>query len=124
MARYGWLVGLALMAQAAGAEDLANGARIYGAACASCHYRGGGRVDFGDRSPQMQASPDDLLQVILYGRSPKEGGIGMPAFAPALSDADLAALVAYLRDQVQPGAAWADTLARIPPLRLSGSRDD
>jgi len=72
----------------------------------------------------MRASPDELLQVILYGRSPKEGGIGMPAFAPALSDADLTSMVAYLRDQVQPGTVWTDTLARIPPLRQTGSRDD
>ena len=135
MQRYRWLrVGSAaalalLVGQVAPAQDISPadpdpGHRIYETACSSCHYRGDARVPFGAQSPQMDSTPDDLLQVILYGRSPKEGTIGMPAFAPALTDADLTALVTYLRAEVKPASPWTDLQTSITQIRKTGSRND
>src|SRR5262249_1630365 len=72
-------------------------ARLYTAACASCHYNAtnapiAARPDLALNSAVHLADPSNLTQVILRGISAEEGmpGVVMPAFGGALSDADIA----------------------------------
>lgn len=85
-----------------GTAPLQVGQRVYAERCASCHGLQGrgdgstGRLLAGgvsDLTPALRERADrDLLQAIANGVGP------MPAFSPALSDAEQQALVLYLRD--------------------------
>src|SRR5580692_2157731 len=100
------------------------GQRFYEGACAVCHAVGGPPL-FGSRpslalnSNVHAATPDNLIQVILHGiASPVSSDLGyMPAFRDALSDDQLAQLVAYLRQQFAPQKpAWTglpDAIMRV-----------
>ncbi len=100
------------------------GQRFYEGACAVCHAVGGPPL-FGSRpslalnSNVHAATPDNLIQVILHGiMAPVSSDLGyMPAFGDALSDDQLAELVAYLRQQFAPQKpAWTgvrDTIMRV-----------
>ncbi len=100
------------------------GARTYDAACSSCHYRGEGRAPFGSRGPLADDSPDELLHYILFGKAPEFGEGQMPAFALALSDADVTRLAIWLRSTSKPDAPWTDVEARVAEIRATGQRDD
>ncbi len=99
------------------------GATIWGAACASCHYRGAEKLPFGTRGAPGDSSPDELLTLVLFGKAPEEGEGFMPSFAH-LTDADIARLAAYLRGLSKPDAPWADVTPRLAALRTSGQRED
>lgn len=104
------------------------GATIWGAACASCHYRGAGKPPFGTRGAPADSSPDELLTLVLFGKAPEEGEGFMPGFAH-LTDADIARLAAWLRaqskpDHSKPDAPWDEVPACLADLRTSGQRED
>lgn len=84
------------------ADPVRIGQRIYGERCVSCHgleARGDGPTGrllaggVSDLTPALREKGDGtLLAAIANGTGP------MPAFAPALSDAEQQALILYLRD--------------------------
>jgi mono/diheme cytochrome c family protein len=89
------------------------GAALYAGACAACHELGGRRMAAGQPALSLatalhEDNPRDTVQVILQGLDPPAGvaGPAMPAFADALSDAQVAQLAAYLRARYGPGAPW------------------
>ena len=99
-------------------------ARLYTAACASCHYNSGGaplpvRPDLALNSALSLPDPANLIQVVLRGISAGEGmpGVVMPSFAPALSDTDIARIVAYLRRTRTNLPAWPDLEKEIAAIR-------
>lgn len=101
------------------------GARLYLGACAVCHEVGGLPL-FGSRpslalnSNLHSTRPDNLIQVILHGiNTPAFSDLGyMPGFKDSLTDEQVAALVAYLRQQFAPDKpAWTDLRATIGRLR-------
>jgi nicotinate dehydrogenase subunit B len=105
------------------------GQRFYEGACAVCHAVGGPPL-FGSRpslalnSNMHAATPDNLIQVILHGiMTPVSSDLGyMPAFRDALSDGQLAELVAYLRQQFAPQKpAWTGIPAAIMRVRQGGA---
>ena len=66
--------------------------------------------------------PDNLIQVILYGiTQPASSDLGyMPAFKDSMSDDQIAALVAYLRQQFAPDKpAWSDLPSAVSRIRAS-----
>lgn len=123
-------LGLLLLAPvAAGAQDLVPlrhdlAARVFDAACASCHYRGADRTPFGSRGPLADGSPDELAQYILFGAESDDGEGGMPAFAPVLTDADVTRLVIWLRGTSKPKAPWPNVATSVARMRATGRRDD
>jgi mono/diheme cytochrome c family protein len=99
-------------------------ARLYTAACASCHYNAGSaplavRPDLALNSAVHLSDPSTLIQVILRGISAEEGmpGVVMPAFGGALSDADVARIAAYLRRTRTNLPPWPDLWAKIAEIR-------
>ena len=116
----------AAVAQAAAlAPQPGRAQRLFDGACAACHHDGDGPKLLGVNIPLALNSnlhsdrPDNLLQVIVHGiREPAARDIGfMPAFGPALSDAQIAELAQYMRQRYAPGRpAWRDVpeaLARV-----------
>jgi mono/diheme cytochrome c family protein len=98
-------------------------ARLYLAACASCHYNSGHaplavRPDLALNSALSLPDPTNLIQVVLRGVGAEEGipGVVMPSFA-ALSDADLARIAAYLRRTRTNLPPWPDLEKKIAAMR-------
>ena len=99
------------------------GARLYRAACASCHYNSGAvplaaRPELGLSSALSAAEPTDLVQVILHGIALNEGmsNLLMPTFSN-LSDADIATLCAYLRRSLTDEPAWGALEENVTAIR-------
>jgi mono/diheme cytochrome c family protein len=99
-------------------------ARLYTAACASCHYNAtnaplAARPDLALNSAVHLSDPSNLIQVILRGISAKEGmrDVVMPAFGGALSDADVARIAAYLRRTRTSLPPWPDLVAKTAEIR-------
>jgi nicotinate dehydrogenase subunit B len=101
------------------------GARLYQGACAVCHEVGGLPL-FGSRpslalnSNLHGAQPDNLIQVILHGiAKPAFSDLGyMPAFKDSMSDAQVAELVSFLRNQFAPDKpAWTDVASSVSRIR-------
>ncbi|MCE1193841.1 MAG: molybdopterin-dependent oxidoreductase [Acidovorax sp.] len=117
----------ALVAQAAVQAPLPSAAqRLFNGACAACHHDGDGPQLLGVNIPLALNTnlhsdrPDNLLQVIVHGiREPAARDIGfMPAFGPALSDAQITELAHYLRQRYAPGRlAWGDVPAALARVR-------
>ena len=101
-------------------------ARLYTAACASCHYNGAGqpnplRPDLGLNSAIYLDDPTNLIRVILYGLDAKEGapGVVMPGFA-GWPDGEVARLAAYLRATRTGKAPWPDLEKKVASIRAQG----
>ncbi len=103
----------------------AEGARIYGGACAVCHAPDGPTL-FGVR-PELALNtsvhadrPDNLVRVILEGiMAPAHTALGtMPGFAGTFSDRQVGELVRYIRARFAPDARpWDDVEASVARLR-------
>jgi len=99
-------------------------ARLYTAACASCHYNSGQaplavRPDLALNSALSLPDPTNLIQVVLRGVGAHEGipGVVMPSFAPALSDSDIAHIAAYLRHTRTSLPPWTDLDTKVAAIR-------
>jgi len=102
------------------------GARLYGERCAQCHgERGQGIAGAypalaGNRAVNLGVTAN-LVQVVLNGGfAPATQGhprpFGMPPFALVLSDADVAALLSYVR------SAWGNQAGPVDELTVSRQR--
>ena len=110
----------AKMADAAGAA----GARLFAAACASCHaasaplMRINGRPGLALSSALQGERPDNFIQTVLHGvpwdpASP----VYMPPFADVLDDEQVAQLAAYLRTGIAARPAWQGVAKTSAKLR-------
>jgi nicotinate dehydrogenase subunit B len=105
------------------------GSRFYEGACKVCHEQGeaawlhGIRPSLALNTNLHAASPKNLIHVILEGipaHANPDLGL-MPAFAPAMDNAQLASLLRYLRARFAPGAApWTDLEVQIERIRAPG----
>ncbi len=98
--------------------------RLYVAACAACHYSSGAdptarRPDLALNSALRLDQPTNLIQVVLHGVGVAEGdpSLMMPGFAGALSDADIARLIVYLRRTQTGLPPWADVDPQVAAIR-------
>ena len=92
-------------------------ARLYLAACASCHYNAGKvssdeRPDLATVDSISSSDPTGLISVIFRGRRDE-----MPAFGHGFSDADIAMIAAYLRATRTGLAPWADLENKVAAVR-------
>jgi mono/diheme cytochrome c family protein len=99
-------------------------ARLYTAACASCHYNGDSAVNqlrpaLALNSAVNLPDPTNLIHVMLDGISAPEGapGIVMPGFASGFSDADIANIAAYLRATRTSRPPWPDLENKVAAIR-------
>src|SRR3984957_6281232 len=99
-------------------------ARLYTAACASCHYNAGHvplavRPELALNSALSLPDPTNLIQVVLRGVSSEEGmpGVVMPSFERALSDADIARIATYLRRTRTNLPPWSGLEAKVAAMR-------
>ena len=100
------------------------GAVIFAGACAGCHGAGapmmlGGRPSLALGSSVTAPTPRNATQTILYGLQPQPGERGpwMPGFASTLSDAQIAAVLRYLRARFADRPAWTGLDAAVHDIR-------
>jgi mono/diheme cytochrome c family protein len=108
------------------ASVLQRGGKIYADACANCHgeqgqgVRGAYPALAGNRAVTMHVTTN-LVQVVLHGGfAPATRGnprpFGMPPFAPTLSDADVAAVLSYIR------SSWGNRAAPLSEVDVGQQR--
>ncbi len=101
-------------------------ARLYEGACARCHDHGD-PLPFGgiamERSIGVAGeSPRKLANVILYGLPAADGETApvMPGYAGALTDSELAELMAWLRARYTDRPPWPDLARQVREARAAG----
>ena len=109
------------------AANLTLGARLYEAQCAQCHGKQGeGQADAypalaGNRAVQMTPSHNLVLSVLQGGYGPSTQGRpqphGMPPFQLVLSDAELAAVLSYIRN------AWGNQAPALSEFDINKFRN-
>jgi mono/diheme cytochrome c family protein len=107
------------------------GGTLYGQHCADCHGkdgRGASSEDGGPAYPPLAgnrtvllAEPVNAIRIVLNGGfAPATGGnprpYGMPPFSQALSDAEVAAVVSYVR------ASWGNAARMVTPAEVNNYR--
>ena len=99
------------------------GAAIYAAACATCHESGRpppyGGINLGLSTTISGPDPRNLANIVLSGVRPVEGERSpiMPGFASSMSDAQIAALLNYLRSRFSHQPAWTNVEKTIEDAR-------
>lgn len=106
------------------------GARLFSGACMACHAQEKGAQMVGVR-PSLAlntnlyaATPDNAIRVILDGiQNPAKADLGfMPAFRYNLSNAQIAVLLNYLREEYAGKTPWTDLQKRVAELRAETER--
>jgi mono/diheme cytochrome c family protein len=89
-------------------EEFRAGAKVFEARCAQCHRSNGATVPLALQTSIHAPVSDSVVQVIRDGIRPPTGALGrsMPAFGSQLSDADINALVKFLRARFSTQPAW------------------
>jgi mono/diheme cytochrome c family protein len=95
------------------AQADAAGASIYAAACATCHESGRpppyGGINLGLSTAVASPDPRNLANIVLSGVRPVEGERSpiMPGFAASMNDAQIVALLNFLRARFGNQSPWA-----------------
>jgi mono/diheme cytochrome c family protein len=99
-------------------------ARLYDAACASCHYTNAAapsatRPELALTSALSLDQPANFIQVVLHGVGLREGdpALMMPGFAAALDDAEVARLALYLRRTRTRLPPWTGVAPQVAAIR-------
>ncbi len=106
----------------------AAGAAIYAAACASCHETDRplpyGGVNLGLSTAISGPDPRNLANIVLSGVHAVEGERSpiMPGFAASMNDAQIAALLNYLRARFGNQPAWTGVENTIADARRTEDR--
>ncbi|PZN97317.1 MAG: cytochrome C [Alphaproteobacteria bacterium] len=105
------------------------GAALFRGACAACHEPGAammaaGRPDLRLGSPLHEDNPRDTVQIILQGLEPpvEPNGPYMPGYADTLTDAQIAAITAYMRARWGSGPDWGDIEQAVADARDGSSK--
>jgi mono/diheme cytochrome c family protein len=97
---------------AAGKHADSPGAKIYAAACATCHESGRpapyGGINLALSTAVSSPDPRNLANIVLSGVRPVEGERSpiMPGFAASMDDGQIATLIKYLRGRFSNEPAW------------------
>ena len=107
-------------------QQLALGAKLYEAQCASCHQADGKGVPpgypplAGNRALTTDSAVNAIRLVLNGGFAPGTSGnprpYGMPPFGPVMDDAEVAAVVTYLR------ASWGNDAPAVSALEVNRYR--
>jgi mono/diheme cytochrome c family protein len=107
------------------------GSKLYGQHCADCHGKDGAGAASEDGLPAYpplagnrtlrQATPVNAIRIVLNGGfAPATAGnprpYGMPPYSPVLSDAEVAAVLSYVR------ASWGNGARMVTPAEVNNYR--
>jgi len=117
-----------LLSGSTGVAAQSEGEAVFAGACTGCHAAGSPRVLAGQpllpgTRAVRAAEPAGAIRIVLHGHHPPpyRRGPWMPAFAPILSDAQVAAVLDWLRAASgQP--AWQGLADQVRQLRMEPMR--
>jgi nicotinate dehydrogenase subunit B len=91
-------------------QGLREGAKVFAALCAQCHRHNGATVPLALATSIQAPVADSVRQVIANGITPPIGALGrsMPAFGSQMSQAEIGALLRFLRGRFGRGEAWRE----------------
>ena len=95
------------------------GEAVFAAACSSCHEAGRpqpfGGLDFKQSTAVNADSPQNIINMVLYGLPAPEGRTGpvMPGFAGALGQDQIVALLGYMRSHFTGKPAWSNAATLV-----------
>jgi mono/diheme cytochrome c family protein len=93
-------------------QRIEQGAPLYASMCASCHHANGtGQTGLGKslvRSSWVTGAPGRLIRILLHG---KDGEKLMPPLGAAMTDAQVAAVLSFIRQSWSNDALPIDSLA-------------
>lgn len=93
---------------------------LYLSNCGGCHHPLGlGRADKVPalvNNSSLKQNPSNILNVVLFGIAPRDHRGGMPAFASRLSDAEIAAVINYVRHR------WGRALDQVTAADVTARR--
>jgi mono/diheme cytochrome c family protein len=108
-------------AQSGAASAQSSAAAIYVGACSGCHSDrpGSAAIDLAHSTAVHASDPRNAINVVLFGITPSAGehGAQMPPFAPALTDRQIAEVLAYVRGRFSRGPAWSALDAQVRAIR-------
>ena len=90
---------------------LAAGAAVFEAQCSECHKTAGKSVSLALTAVVNAPDARNLIEIVLHGIRPPPAGSpdrSMPARALQVSDTDMVALVAFIRDRYTDRPAWTN----------------
>jgi len=89
-------------------NEFSEGAKVFAARCTQCHRSNGATVPLALQSSIQAPVPDSVVEVIRSGIRPPTGALGrsMPALGPQMSEAEIMALVKFLRARFSTKAPW------------------
>jgi nicotinate dehydrogenase subunit B len=89
-------------------KEFSEGARVFEARCAQCHRSNGATVPLALQTSINAPVPDSVKEVIWNGIRPPRGALGrsMPALGPQMSEAEMTALVKFLRARFSAKEPW------------------
>ncbi|MGZ5140710.1 MAG: c-type cytochrome [Burkholderiales bacterium] len=110
-----------------------NGATIYAGSCAVCHVAlerpagsaSGNALHLGLSTTLSLPTPANLIRIVLQGIAPADGERGpiMPGYAGAFTDAQVVALVSYLRATYTDRPEWTDADREVRKVRQSFAQE-
>ncbi|GAC1338775.1 MAG: hypothetical protein NVSMB18_05800 [Acetobacteraceae bacterium] len=113
---------------ASGSDGTLSGRALFGGACASCHAADAPMTRDGAPSLALSTAvhaptPQGVIQAILHGIPWREGKPApyMPAFGPALTNAQIAELAGYLRARYTSRPAWSGLADEVAKARKAGA---
>lgn len=101
-----------------GHED---GAKIFQARCAQCHNSAGGTVPLALQTSLHAPTADTVAHAIWSGIRPPTGALGksMPALGQQMSEAEMVALVKFMRARYTTKPAWSGVEKAVKEARAS-----
>ncbi len=99
--------------------EFAAGAKVFEQRCAQCHRNNGGSVPLALQSSIHAPDPGSVVHAIWNGIRPPTGALGrsMPALGPQLSEAEMTALVKFLRARYTDKKAWSGVDSAVKDVR-------
>ncbi len=104
------------------AKEFAEGAKVFEARCAQCHRSNGGTVALALQTSIHAPVPDSVVHAIWGGIRPPTGALGrsMPALGSQMSEAEMIALVKFLRARFTSRAPWSGVESAVRDARKGG----
>ncbi|MGG6295556.1 cytochrome c6 PetJ [Leptolyngbya sp. AN02str] len=85
------------------AADFSNGAKVFGANCASCHMNGRNMVNPAKTLQKADLEKYEMASIEAIQNQVRNGKNAMPAFKGRLDDVQIEDVAAYVLDQAEQG---------------------
>jgi mono/diheme cytochrome c family protein len=103
---------------------LREGARVFQARCAECHRSGGRPVPLALTSTVNHPDAANVALIVLHGVKPPQGALGrsMPALAAQIPDAEMVALLRFVRARFSREPPWSGLEETVGRARAAGPK--